>query len=72
MPRFIFADRDDVEKRDDAEEWLPYSDWEYPTYLIDTKTDKIIASDQCESEDATFGRHYRFLIDLLNEVAEGD
>jgi hypothetical protein len=72
MSRFILVDKDDAAKYQDEGYWLDrYDEWDYPTFLVDTYTNKIVGSDRCEPEDATFDRHYGFLVELLNTVAAG-
>lgn len=44
---------------------------EYRLYLLDTKTNNIVATDAGEPEDMRFDRDLDVFVHLLNKVAEG-
>lgn len=69
MARFIVVD--EAEGYEDPEGFSEgVEDWNFPSYLVDTKTNEIVFKDGGEPEDASLTRDYRRLVDLLNKVAE--
>lgn len=68
--RFITVDLDTARKFGDPEGWTEWDDADWSTYLIDTHQQLVVGHDRCEPEDSTLDRHFSFVVDLLNEVAE--
>lgn len=70
MGRFTVLPWDDAKGYEDPDGLTDFGhDLDYSSYLIDTETGEVVFCDASEPEDATLGRTYRPLVDLLNKVA---
>lgn len=67
--RFVTVAWDEAQNATNAGEYEPWDgDRDYSSYLLDTKTNKIVFNDRMEPEDATLDRDLSPLVDLLNET----
>lgn len=75
MPRFVVVDRKRALKADNAESdfWL-YEDEEdeyydrIRSYVLDTKTNRLLGADGGEPEDQSLDRDWRWVVDALNTL----
>ena len=72
MARFQVVMRDHARQFPNWQDFEPYGEWDDPSFLVDTEKQEIVFSDQCEPEDATLGRAFWPLVELLNSVGKED
>lgn len=77
MPRFIVVDRADALKADNAEsDFFLFEDEEdhwydrIRSYVLDTKTNRLLGADGGEPEDQTLGRDWNWVVSALNALDE--
>lgn len=69
VPRFVRMIADDARAAgvSNVDMWEA---WNTVSILVDTKTYEAVGADGGEPEDQTLGRDWKWVVDLLNKVAE--